>query len=216
MSETSLVDRLANLASRNSALEEIAAARDARVDLDTGVLVQLSTIIREPLTITDMRGFTLLLSDIAAPEFIPPLVDMIAADAEPSCDYTSSYLYALGQVLADSAGASMQSQDAFDDAFINQLGRWMLNTGGGELSWKSGSILCHIQVPAALTLMRKGAADTSLFVQTRLCCVGGLVNGLGPAALTLLRSLTGDSDPTFRATLAVAIAWLEGRESSST
>jgi hypothetical protein len=82
MSETSLVDRLANLASRNSALEETAAARDARVDLDTAVLVQLSMIIREPLTITDMRGFTLLLSDIAAPEFIPPLVDMIAADAD--------------------------------------------------------------------------------------------------------------------------------------
>ena len=56
--------------------------------------------------------------------------------------------------------------------------------------------------------MRQGAADTSLFSQTRIHCIQGLVNGLGVSELPFLDSLVGDSEPMFHEALADAVAFL--------
>jgi hypothetical protein len=208
MSNLLLAERLAHRESRNCALEELERVDGERADLDARVLAQVSSIIREPQSVTDIRKFASLLVDLDAEGFIPPLVEMISADPECGSAYSSSYMYALGCILGESEFACEHPEEFFPSSFIAQLGRWLLNTGGGELSWKAGIVLDNIRVPQAFELMRQGAADTSLFCQTRIHCIHGLVNGRGVSELPFLDSLAGDSEPMFHEALADAIAFL--------
>jgi hypothetical protein len=208
MSDVFLAERLAHPGSRNDALEELERVEGGRADLDGRVLAQVSSIIRQPQSVTDIGKFASLLVDLDAEDFIPPLVEMISADPDCGSEYTSSYMYALGCILDASEYAGEHPEEFFPSSFVAQLGRWLLNTAGGELSWKAGIVLDNIRIPHAFELMRQGAADTSLFFQTRIHCIHGLVNGLGVSELPFLDSLIGDPEPMFHEAVADAIAFL--------
>jgi hypothetical protein len=208
MSDVLLAERLAHPESRNDALEDLERVDGERAELDAGVLAQVSAIIREPQSVTDIRKFASLLVDLDAEDFISPLVEMISADPEGGSAYTASCMYALGCILDESEYACEHPEEFFPSSFVAQLGRWLLNTRGGELSWKAGIVLDNIRIPQAFELMRQGAADTSLFFQTRIHCIHGLVNGRGVSELPFLDSLVGDSGPMFHEALADAIAFL--------
>jgi hypothetical protein len=209
MNEVPLEQRLADPASRNAAIEEVRQLASVKSELEARVLAQLSSVIREPPSIADVGKFASLLVDLGSKDFIRPLVEMIAADPECGSEYTLSYMYALGRILDEAEYAYEHPAEVFPSSFITQLGHWLLNTGGGELSWKAGIILDNIRVPQAFELMRLGAADSSLFFGTRLHCIHGLVNGLGVSELPFLRSLASDSDSRVHKALADAISWLE-------
>ena len=108
-------------------------------------------------------------------------------------------MYALGKILEETD----QPDELFSEPFIAQLGRWLLQTGGGEISWKAGIILHNIRVPSSYELMRQGASDVSLFFNTRIyCLLKGLVNGRGAEELSFLSSLADDSEPKVRGAIA--------------
>lgn len=209
LSNVLLASRLADSASLNDALEELATVYTEEFDLDALVLAQLSSIIREPKCVADIHQFASLLVEIGAEEFIPPLVEMIHGDPERKAQYTLSYMYVLGAVLDEAEYAFKHPLQFFPQAFIAQLGRWLLNTGGGEISYKAGAILFNIRVSQAFDLMRQGLTDSSLFHQTRLCCLQGLVNGVGVSELPFLSSLSSDSEPKVREAVVAAVAWLK-------
>jgi hypothetical protein len=91
MSHVLLAERLARRESRNDALEELERVDGERADLDARVLAQVSSIIREPQSVTDIRTFASLLVDLDAEDLIPPLVEMISADPECGSAYTSTH-----------------------------------------------------------------------------------------------------------------------------
>jgi len=119
------------------------------------------------------------------------------------------YMYALGALLDDhEATEAMQ-----EEVFIEKMGRWMLETGGGERSWKAGIILSSIRTPDAFPLMRLGLASRDLFHSTRTWCLRGLVNGAGASELAFLRGLVDKRDnPAVQDALNAALNWLEVEE----
>lgn len=205
MTDGALEARLADPASRNDAFGEVARLLGDGISPDVSVREQIARIIREPDTVASTRDFTSLLADINDAIFVIPLVEIIGADRECDARYTLNYMYALGMILEECDEAIELTNDVFSEAFIAQLGRWLLHTGGGELSWKAGNILHNIRVPQSYEFMRQGASDGSLFFQTRYYCLKGLVNGRGAAELPLLLSLANDPEPNIRENVAHAI-----------
>lgn len=61
MSDVLLAERLAHPASRNDALEELERVDGERAELDARVLAQVSSIIRQPQSVTDILKFASLL-----------------------------------------------------------------------------------------------------------------------------------------------------------
>ena len=214
MTDLSLEERLESPESRDGRVAcALATLYEDGQSVGPSVLEHLARIIREPESVARIGDFASLLVDICDVLFITPLVEMIGADLECNFPHTSAYMYALGIILEETD----QPDELFSEEFIAQLGCWLLTTGGGELSWKSGIILHNIRVPSSYEFMRKGASDASLFFLTRIQCLKGLVNGRGAEELSFLASLGNDSDPRVRGAVADALRFLgqDGDETST-
>jgi hypothetical protein len=189
---------------RASALEYAGLKSEAS---DQEVLAALLTIIPRPDRIDDTNEFTSLLADIGDERFIEVLVDKVASGVPGEDLWLADYMYALIELLNES-----DDYYQVDENFAHLLGDWLLNTKGGEISWKAGDILSEVECPASKEYLLKGAADTSLFHLTRISCIRGIVNHFREEALSLLRSLEDDSSTDVREACHDAMAHLEGIE----
>jgi hypothetical protein len=155
---------------------------------DEDVVVALIALIHEPQKIENTNDFASLLADIGDSRFIEPLICDIASGVPSQTSWHADYMYALIELLE-----SCDSYYVVDEDVVHLLGNWLLNTQGGEISWKAGDILSQVECPASKEYLMKGAADTSLFHLTRISCVRGIVNHFSQDARSLLLSLEGDS-----------------------
>ena len=172
---------------------------------DQELLAELLAIIHRPERINDTNEFASLLADIGDERFIQALIDKIASGVPGGDSWLADYMYALIELLNET-----EDYYPVDESFANLLGDWLLNTQGGEISWKAGDILSEVECPASKEYLLKGAADTSLFHQTRISCIRGMVNHFRGEARSLLQSLQDDSSQEVREACHGAIAHLEG------
>lgn len=174
---------------------------------DQEILAALLAIIHLPERINDTNEFASLLADIGDERFIQALIDKIAGGIPGGDSWLCDYMYALIELLNGT-----EDYHPVDERFAHLLGDWLLNTRGGEISWKAGDILSEVESPASKEYLLKGAADTSLFYQTRISCIRGIVNHFREEARSLLQSLEDDSSQKVREACHDAMAHLEGIE----
>jgi hypothetical protein len=186
---------------RASALQYVGLKSEAT---DQEVMEALFAIIPRPDRINDTNKFASLLADIGDKRFIEVLLDRIASGVIGEDLWIADYMYALINLLNES-----DDYYQVDESFAHLLGDWLLNTQGGEISWKAGDILSAVECPASKDYLLKGAADTSLFHLTRISCVRGIVNHFREEALSLLRSLEKDSNCDVREACHDAMAHLQ-------
>ncbi|MBK1829508.1 hypothetical protein JIN77_02125 [Verrucomicrobiaceae bacterium R5-34] len=168
------------------------------------VVETLVEIIKDPSHTDDTNAFASLLADVNDQRFIAPLIEQIEDGQPGGSPWLADYMYALIELL--------YSEDNFyavSDSFVHLLGGWLLNTGGGEISWKSGDILAEIQNPESKRYVMIGAADNSLFHQTRIACIRAVVNQYTEEALSLLEGLMSDSDCEVRKACQSALNYLK-------
>jgi HEAT repeat protein len=174
---------------------------------DQELLAALLAIIHHPERINDTNEFASLLVDIGDERFIQPLIDKIASGVPGGDSWLADYMYALIELLSEP-----EDYHPVDESFAHLLGDWLLNTRGGEISWKAGDILSEVECPASKEYLLRGAADTSLFHQTRISCVRGIVNHFREDARPLLQSLEDDSSQEVREACLDAMAHVESTE----
>lgn len=170
---------------RDSALEFVGLTSQAT---DRELLIALVVVIQHPEQVDDTNKFASLLADIGDERFIQALIEKVASGVPGKDSWLADYMYALIELLNES-----DDYYQVDESFAHLLGDWLLNTQGGEISWKAGDILSEVECPACKEYLLKGAADTSLFHLTRISCIGGIVNHFREDARSLLQSLEGDS-----------------------
>lgn len=152
----------------------------------------------------DTDKFASLLEDIGSETFIEPLIENIMGARSGATAWLADYMYALGSLLMDRESVWPTQQD-----FVDLLGNWLLSTGGGEISWKAGVILAHVRHPNTRQYLKQGALDQSLFHQTRIACIRGLVNQYRSEAEIVLQQLSNDSDEYVRDAAANARQWMK-------
>jgi hypothetical protein len=167
-------------------------------------LVALLAIIHRPEQINDTNRFASLLADIGDKSFIPALIEKIASAVPGTNFWLADYMYALINLLDES-----DDYYQVDESFAHLMGDWLLNTQGGEISWKAGHILSEVECPASKEYLMKGALDTSLLHLTRISCLRGIVNHFPEDARSLLQSLENDSNHGLREACQDAVAHLE-------
>jgi hypothetical protein len=174
---------------------------------DQELLAALLAIIHRPEQINDTNGFASLLADIGDESFIQVLIDKISSGVPGRDFWLADYMYALIELLN-------VTEDYYpvEESFAHLLGDWLLNTQGGDISWKAGDILSEVECPASKEYLLKGAADTSLFHQTRISCIRGIVNHFREEARSLLQNPQDDSSQEVKEACHGAIAHLEGIE----
>jgi hypothetical protein len=203
-----LLAALGTKSERNGGLRIL---HDMIVETDARLVRSLSEIIREPETIEDPHRFASLLATIAADEFIPPLSQVISGATPNTSPWLTSYMYALGTLL-------MEREDLWpaEENFVHLLGHWLFSTGGGEISWKSGVILAHLEHPATHPYFLRGAREANLFCETRIACIHGIINQYRSEANSLLQELIADPDKHVRESVAKALQWLEEQSGQKT
>jgi hypothetical protein len=197
-----LLSALSEPSRRNGALRFL---ESIVVDTNEDLLQQLSATIAEPTVIEDTNRFASLLVDLGAEAFIPPLIKAISC-ANAHTAWLSDYMYALVRLLMD-------REECFptDEPFVHLMGGWLLSTGGGEISDSAGGVLAELDHPATREYLVSGAADSGLFHQTRIACIGGIVNHYPDEAMAVLAALANDPDEHVREAVADAQAWLDQR-----
>ncbi len=171
---------------------------------DQELSASLITIIHCPDRINDTNKFASLLADINDERFIQVLIDKVTSGVPGEDSWLANYMYALIELLNET-----EDYYQVDESFAQLLGDWLLNTRGGEISWKAGDILSVVECPASKEYLLKGAADTSLFHLTRISCVRGIVNQYREDAMALLRSLAEDPNLDVREACKDAMGHLE-------
>lgn len=174
---------------------------------DRLLLTALLAIIHHPEQINDTNDFSSLLADIGDERFIQPLIEKIACGVPGRDRWLADYMYTLITLLQES-----DNYFQVDENFSHLLGDWLLNTKGGEISWKAGDILSEVECPASKEYLLKGASDKSLFHLTRISCVRGIVNQFREDAGLLLQRLKDDSNPRVREACIDAMAYLKNIE----
>lgn len=174
---------------------------------DQELLGALLAIIHRPERINDTNKFASLLAGIGDERFIQALIDKIASGVPGGDSWLADYMYALIELLNETDDYYL-----VDESFAHLLGDWLLNTQGGEISWKAGDILSEVECPASKEYLLKGAADTSLFHQTRISCIRGIVNHFREHAGSLLQGLEDDPSQEVREACHGAMAHLESIE----
>ena len=186
---------------RASALQYVGLSSETT---DQEVMEALIAIIPCPERINDTNRFASLLADIGDERFIEVLIARIASAVLGEDFWVADYMYALINLL--NVGDDYYQ---VEESFAHLLGDWLLNTQGGEISWKAGDILSEVECPASKDYLLKGAADSSLFHRTRISCIRGIVNHFREDALSLLRSLEKDSNRDVSEACLDAMAHLE-------
>jgi hypothetical protein len=108
-------------------------------------------------------------------------------------------MYALVSLLMD--------RDEFypvEESFVHLMGDLLLRAGGGAISWKAGDIMAELLHPATREYLIRGAADKSLFHQTRIACIRGLMNQYREDAASVLSVLANDPNMSVREAVADA------------
>lgn len=196
-----LLEHLNSESLRNNALHFL---ENIIVDTDTRITDAISHAIDEPSSIENTNRFASLLTVLPSDDYIPRLIARISSATPDQTPWLADYMYALGNILID--------RDSFwpaDENFVHLMGRWLLSTGGGEISWKSGDILAELDHASSRAYLLRGAADAELFHQTRIACIRGIVNYYRNDADLLLRDLQDDPEQKIREAVADARKWLE-------
>jgi len=187
---------------RNSALRFL---QSLVVDVDAQLVGGLAQIISEPTTVEDTNHFASLLVGLRAEPFIAPLIEAISGAMLHESTWLGDYMYALGRLLTD-----RHELYPAGESFVHLLGGWLVSTGGGEISWKAGTILAELQHPATREYLVRGAANETLFHRTRIACLGGLINQYRDDATTILSTVANDPDKRVRDAVAEAQRHLQG------
>ena len=190
MTPVKIISHLSTLKKRNLALEYL---YDSESKVDKKVIAAVTDIICNPDSIENTNSFASLLADLGEEEFIEPLIEAISKATPGVTKWLADYLYALVDLLSE-----LDDYYPAEDNFVHLIGGWLLGTQGGEISWKSGDVLSGIENQACKPYFLKGAADTSLFHQTRIACLRGIINQYRQEAPDLLAQLVADSDDYVR------------------
>jgi len=208
MNIDSLIAELNSSAECNEALNLLTSIV---VDTDPRLVESLSNIILTPEIIKDSNSFASLLKFLSEKDFIPALVKAISKAQYPSSLWLGDYLYALDSLLSDKEEILKA-----DESFVHLLGNWLLNTEGGEISWKASYILAAIENPETKQYCIRGAFDQSLFHMTRIECIRGIINHHREEANDLLNKLANDSDENVRNAVADAQQFINSRTNKKT
>lgn len=184
-------------ARRNNALRLLAGRKGA---LDERLAAPFAEIIRDPMSIEDPHSFASLLVKMDAELFIDPLIDSISTAVPGESNWLADYMYALIILL-------MNREDCYPvtESFVHLLGGWLLSTGGGEISWKAGDLLAEVENQATRDYLIRGISDESLFSETRIACMRGIVNQYREDAEHVLSAVANDPDLKLRDASASAL-----------
>lgn len=174
------------------------------VDTDPRLKQSLTKIISAPESIENTNKFASLLADLPSEEYVSPLIDVISRGEPGKTRWLGDYMYALDTQLRE-----LDDWWPADENFVHLLGKWLLTTGGGEISWKSGITLPYLEHPATQEYFIKGATDTNLLHLTRVECVRGLVNHYREESMELLQKLLDDPEPKVKDAVADALEFIK-------
>lgn len=191
------------LSSENRVNEALSFLAQIVVDNDS-LVSKLVELIEKPHLVEDTNRFASLLYDLNSEKFIEPIIKKIEEAVPDATVWLADYMYALNGILS-----SLDDLYLPEESFVHLLGDWMLNTGGGEISWKAGSILGEMEHAECGQYYEKGLRNQDLFVLTRLSCLRGLVNQYGSLKMELYKEFINDPDEELREAAQEAISWLE-------
>jgi hypothetical protein len=196
-------DLISGLAKEETLNENLSTLGSILVELDERLRDSLVFTIKRPDIILNTGRFSSILVKLNCKEFISPLAITIEASGNLQQTWLADYLYALGSILDDADDYFHFSED-----FIHMLGYW-IEESSTEISWKSSVILSNIDSPLCHDYYVRGVRNTTLFHQTRIACLNGLVNHYGTREMPLYRELLQDDDQVFREAVQEAIQYLE-------
>ncbi|WP_143185294.1 hypothetical protein [Rubritalea squalenifaciens] len=187
---TELLAKLDSLDTRNAALAMLSENPEL---IDQTICEKLMEIIAQPESIENTNRFASLIEETEDPAFIQPLIDKVSTAKLEKAPWLADYLYALVMLLDE-------REEAYpaEDTLVHRLGDWLLHTGGGEISWKSGDILSNLSNPNTQDYLTKGALDQRLFHLTRIACLSGIMNLHREHAPALLEKLLNDPNEEIR------------------
>ncbi|MCV6639415.1 hypothetical protein [Candidatus Albibeggiatoa sp. nov. NOAA] len=202
-----IAELISCLDDENKLNETLELIEDIIIDTPDSLTSKLRQLIAFPEKIENTNRFASLLSDLYSEEYIEPLIQTIARANLEEAAWLSDYMYALGNCLDELDEAYIP-----EESFVHLLGDWLLNTNGGEISWKSAIILENLEHPQCITYYEQGALSKGLFHQSRIACLSGLVNEFGMSKLEVYQELLKDDDPEVHGAAQSAIKWLERNE----
>ena len=177
---------------------------DINVNCMPELAEKLKVIASDPEAIENTNAFASLLVKLSREEFVSPLVEGILKGRPGESSYLSDYLYALNGIIE-----TWDEWMIAEDDFVHLLGNWLLSTGGGEISWKSGLILSQLENPSTRKYCLKGALNSSLFHLARIACLRCIVNHYREDASKLIANLVDDDDAYVKAAALDAQEFLE-------
>ncbi len=204
MNINELIDNLSNHSHVNESLKFL---EDIIVDTPDELIAQLTNLISLPHKISDTNRFASLISDLPSKQYTAPLIHEISKSVVGETSWLADYMYALGDILDE-----YDEQYVPEDDFVDLLGGWLLNTGGGEISWKSAIILAQFNHPKCLSYYEQGAKLQELFFLSRIECLKGLVNECGAEYMQLYQELLNDPKEEIKEAAEDAINWLNQKE----
>ncbi|WPD24453.1 MAG: hypothetical protein SD837_07780 [Candidatus Electrothrix scaldis] len=154
--------------------ESLELIEDIIIDTPDELIIKLQYLINHPEKITNTNRFASLLSDLYSEEFIVPLIQKIKRAVPGETTWLGDYMYALGNCLDE-----LEEPYIPDENFVHLMGDWLLNTSGGEISWKASIILSDLKHPQCAPYYEQDTLSKELFHQTRIACLRGLVNEFG-------------------------------------
>ncbi|MCP4695223.1 MAG: hypothetical protein GY862_00025 [Gammaproteobacteria bacterium] len=202
-----ITELISSLDDDNSLNETLKLIEDIVVDTPDSLISRLQFLISCPEKIADTNRFASLLSDLYSEKFVEPLVQAIIHAVPGETIWLGDYMYALGNCLDE-----LEETYIPEESFVHLLGDWLLNTKGGEISWKSSIILANIKHPQCIPYYEQGALSKDLFHQSRIACLSGLVNEFGMKKLDVYQQLLDDNEQEVRESAQRAIEWLERNE----
>lgn len=204
MNIAELISSLEDDSSLNETLELL---EDIVVDTPDALISRLQDLISSPEKIANTNRFASLLSASYSEKFVEPLIQTIVSAVPGETAWLGDYMYALGNCLDE-----LEDRYVPEESFVHLLGDWMLNTEGGEISWKASVILASLQHPQCAPYYEQGALSGDLFHQTRIACLGGLVNTFGNEKQEIYQRLLDDEEQEVRESAQRAVEWLDRSE----
>jgi hypothetical protein len=201
MNINELIDSLDDDCTLNESLKLI---EDIVIDTPEALVTKLQLLISCPEKISDTNKFASLLSDLYSEQYIGPLIQEITNSVQSKTTWLSDYMYALGNCLEE-----LEEPYRPEESFVHLMGDWLLNTGGGEISWKSSIILANLEHPQCAVYYERGVLSEELFHQARIECLKGLVNEFGLSKIEVYQRLLDDKQQEVRDTAQSAIEWLK-------
>lgn len=183
--------------------ESLQLITDIIVDTPVSFEERIAEIIATPEKIFNTNRFASLLSDLPSERYIQPLIIEVSKSTPGKTPWLRDYMYALFNLLDELDEAYVPETD-----FVDLLGYWLFNTGGGEISWKSAMILSSLDHPQTVKYCKPALISTDLFHQTRIACLRSVVNSCGMAELELYQNLLQDPEKEVREAVQKAMSWL--------